>query len=230
MIKIMLADDQALIRQSIHIVINSLRDFKVVGVAKDGEEVLELLEKERADIILMDVRMPVMDGVTCTKLVKNKYPNTKVIMLTTFNDDEYVFSALKYGASGYLLKGVSVEELENAIRVVYDGGAMLNPDVASKVVSQFQDMVEKNYDVVIEVKGISEITDAEWEIIRLVGHGKSNKEIAAEIAFTEGTIRNYISSILSKLGLRDRTQLAIWEIQSGTRKYKKSIYGKKDEK
>lgn len=227
MIRIMIADDQALIRQSLNIVVNGLKNLTVVGLAQNGEEVLEQLSKIKVDIILMDVRMPIMDGVTCTRLVKSQYPNTKVIMLTTFNDDEYVFNALKFGASGYLLKGISVEDLEKSIHVVHEGGAMLNPDVAYKVVNQFQDIVEKNYDVVIEVKGIEELNDNEWEIIRLVGHGKSNKEIAAEVLFTEGTIRNYISSILSKLGLRDRTQLAIWEIQFGTRKYKKSIYKEK---
>ena len=139
-------------------------------------------------------------------------------MLTTFDDDKYVFSALKYGASGYLLKGISVDELEKAIHVVYGGGAMINPEIASKVVELFSEMAQQNYDVMIEAENIEKINDMEWDIIKDVGHGMSNKEIADHIGLTEGTVRNYISTILKKIGLRDRTQLAIWEVQSGAQK------------
>ena len=214
MIKVLIADDQELIRQSLSIILGLKEEISVVGGVGDGTEVLEFIAKEKPDIILMDIRMPTMDGVECTKIVKGKYPEIKIIVLTTFDDDKYVFSALKYGASGYLLKGISVDELEKAIHVVYSGGAMINPEIASKVVELFSEMAQQNYDVMIEAENV----EMEWDIIKDVGHGMSNKEIADHIGLTEGTVRNYISTILKKIGLRDRTQLAIWEVQSGAQK------------
>ena len=212
MIKVLIADDQELIRQSLSIILGLKEEISVVGGVGDGTEVLEFIAKEKPDIILMDIRMPTMDGVECTKIVKGKYPEIKIIVLTTFDDDKYVFSALKYGASGYLLKGISVDELEKAIHVVYSGGAMINPEIASKVVELFSEMAQQNYDVMIEAENVEKINDMEWDIIKDVGHGMSNKEIADHIGLTEGTVRNYISTILKKIGLRDRTQLAIWEV------------------
>ena len=212
MIKVLIADDQELIRQSLSIILGLKEEISVVGGVGDGTEVLEFIAKEKPDIILMDIR------VECTKIVKEKYPEIKIIVLTTFDDDKYVFSALKYGASGYLLKGISVDELEKAIHVVYSGGAMINPEIASKVVELFSEMAQQNYDVMIEAENIEKINDMEWDIIKDVGHGMSNKEIADHIGLTEGTVRNYISTILKKIGLRDRTQLAIWEVQSGAQK------------
>lgn len=221
MIKIIIADDQELIRQSLNIILGVRDDFSIVGLAKDGNEVLEIVKNQEVDVVLMDIRMPGMDGVECTKILKKLHPEIMIIMLTTFDDHEFVYSALKYGASGYLLKGISMEDLADAIRTVYNGGAMINPEILTMVVSQFQQMARSEYEVTIEVLGVDEITNAEWDIIKLVGQGKSNKEIATEVSLSEGTVRNYISSILSKLNLRDRTQLAIWEVQSGSKKYRK---------
>ena len=198
MIKVLIADDQELIRQSLSIILGLKEEISVVGGVGDGTEVLEFIAKEKPDIILMDIRMPTMDGVECTKIVKEKYPEIKIIVLTTFDDDKYVFSALKYGASGYLLKGISVDELEKAIHVVYGGGAMINPEIASKVVELFSEMAQQNYDVMIEAENVEKINDMEWDIIKDVGHGMSNKEIADHIGLTEGTVRNYISTILKK--------------------------------
>lgn len=198
MIKVLIADDQELIRQGLSIILGLKEEISVVGGVGDGTEVLEFIAKEKPDIILMDIRMPTMDGVECTKIVKEKYPEIKIIVLTTFDDDKYVFSALKYGASGYLLKGISVDELEKAIHVVYGGGAMINPEIASKVVELFSEMAQQNYDVMIEAENVEKINDMEWDIIKDVGHGMSNKEIADHIGLTEGTVRNYISTILKK--------------------------------
>lgn len=181
MIKVLIADDQELIRQSLSIILGLKEEISVVGGVGDGTEVLEFIAKEKPDIILMDIRMPTMDGVECTKIVKEKYPEIKIIVLTTFDDDKYVFNALKYGASGYLLKGISVDELEKAIHVVYSGGAMINPEIASKVVELFSEMAQQNYDVMIEAENIEKINDMEWDIIKDVGHGMSNKEIADHI-------------------------------------------------
>lgn len=221
MIKVLIADDQELIRQSLQIVLGIKEDISVIGTAGNGNEVIKLVQKEKPDVILMDVRMPEMDGVQCTRMIKERYPHIKIIILTTFDDDEFVFSALKYGASGYLLKGISMDELETAIRTVYQGGAMINPGIASKVVEFFSEMAQSNYDIMIEAENVDELTDGEWEIIKLIGRGMSNKEIAKAINLSEGTVRNYLSSILNKLHLRDRTQLAIWEVQSGSAKYRR---------
>ncbi len=227
MIKVLIADDQELIRQSLEIVLNLREEISIIGTANNGKEVLDFLKKNQPDVILMDVRMPEMDGVECTKRVKEKYPKIKIIVLTTFGDEEYVFSALKYGASGYLLKGISMDDLEKAIHTVYNGGAMINPEITSKVVELFSEMAQSNYDITIEASNVDRVTDAEWEIIRLVGRGMSNREIADKIGLSEGTVRNYLSTILSKVGLRDRTQLAIWEVQSGYKKYRGSRNGER---
>ena len=211
MIKVMIADDQELIRQSLQIVLEMKEGIEVTATAKDGREVIQEVRKDKPDVILMDVQ--------CTQIIKEQYPDVKIIILTTFDDDEYVYNALKHGASGYLLKGISMDELEKAIKTVHSGGAMINPEVATKVVDFFSEMAQSNYDTSIHAQNVEEITEAEWEIIKLVGRGLSNKEISAELSLSEGTVRNYLSTILNKLDLRDRTQLAIWEVQSGSAKY-----------
>ena len=218
MVKIMIADDQQLIRESLKIILDSDPDFEVVKVVGSGQEVLDALETESIDIILMDVRMPNMSGVDCTRVVKKKYPNIKVIILTTFDDDEYIYDALKYGASGYLLKGCSLEELSTAIHNVLAGGACFNPNVAGKVAQFFSKMANSNVDVNFENENTDvELSDTECKIIAQIGHGYSNKEIAQKLGFSEGTIRNYLSVILDKLSLRDRTQLAIWYVSRGNK-------------
>ncbi|MDO4912727.1 MAG: response regulator transcription factor [Lactobacillus sp.] len=215
MIKILVADDQELIRSSIKIILDANPRFQVTATVANGEEVLDAIEKERPDIILMDVRMPKMDGTVCTKYVKSKYPEIKVIILTTFDDDNFIFSALKYGASGYLLKGVSSEQLYHAIETVYQGGAMINPNIAEKVFKLFSKMAQSNYAINVDAQDTEDFSENEWRVIVQVGLGLSNKEIAAKLFLSEGTVRNYISAILNQLGLRDRTQLAIWAVQTG---------------
>lgn len=214
-IKIVIADDQELIRDSLKIVLSSNPDMEVIDTVEDGREVIRSVRARKPDVILMDVRMPEMDGVSCTKIIKENYPQIKIIILTTFDDDEYVYNALKHGASGYLLKGVSMAELSSAIRTVYSGKAMINPDIAVKVVRLFSQMAKANYTIKVDDRNVEDISRTEWKVIQQVGYGRSNKEISAELNLSEGTVRNALSSILSKLDLRDRTQLAIWAVQTG---------------
>lgn len=215
MIKILIADDQELIRQSLSIILGNEPDFEVIDTVANGVEVVRSVRKNKPDVILMDIRMPEMDGVVCTQIIKENYPNIKIIILTTFDDDEYVFNALKNGASGYLLKGVSMKELAQAVRKVHEGTAMINEDIASKVVKLFSKMAQSNITIQVDEKNAAGLKETEWKIIALVGSGFSNKEIAGKLNLSEGTVRNGLSVILSKLALRDRTQLAIWAVQTG---------------
>lgn len=215
MIKVLIADDQALIRESLEIVLSARENVEVTDTVGNGIEVLESVRKNRPNVILMDIRMPEMDGVQCTKAVKERYPDIKIIILTTFDDDEFVFSALKYGASGYLLKGVSMDQLYDAIVTVNGGGAMINPDIAMKVFNRFSAMAQNNYAINVDPEDAKDITESEWKVIQQVSMGLSNKEISKKLYLSEGTVRNYLSNILSKLNLRDRTQLAIWAVQTG---------------
>ena len=215
MIKVLIADDQELIRESLKIVLSSYKDIEVVDAVDDGFAVLESMKKVQPDLVLMDIRMPKMDGVLCTKAVKENYPNVKVIILTTFDDDDFIFKALQYGASGYILKGISMEDLYQAIVTVNKGNAMINPDVATKVVKLFSQMAQSNSAIQVQGNSVENISKAEWKIIQQIGFGLSNKEIAAKLFLSEGTSRKYLSTIVSKLNLRDRTQLAIWAVQTG---------------
>ncbi len=211
----MIADDQELIRESLKIVLSANPDMEVIDTVANGREVIRSVRKEKPDVILMDIRMPEMNGVLCTQIIKENYPQIKIIILTTFDDDEYVYNALKFGASGYILKGISMTGLVSAIRTVYDGKAMINSDIATKVVRLFSQMAKSNYAINVDKRNVEEISKTEWKVIQQVGYGKSNKEIASALKLSEGTVRNNLSSILSKLDLRDRTQLAIWAVQAG---------------
>lgn len=215
MIKVLIADDQELMRHSLKYILDKQPDIEVAGTAKNGEETVALVRKTLPDLVLMDVRMPVMDGVQCTKLVKEYSPRTKVLILTTFNDDEYVFGALCNGASGYLLKGVSMEEMVSAIHETMRGASIISPDVTATVVEMFAKLARGNVCVRVTDRMTDELVHNEWEVIREIGRGLNNKEIANKLHLSEGTVRNYVSSALSKLNLRDRTQLAIWAVQSG---------------
>ena len=215
MYKILIVDDEMIFRRGIRAMLQK-SDFSIglISEAVDGCEAMQLLAQDNFDIVITDIRMPKMDGVQCTKIIKENYPQIKIIILTTFDDDEYVYNALKFGASGYLLKGISADRLIEAIHKVYHGNAMINEDIAGKVVKMFSQMARENAAVItVDENYIKEITESEWKVIGLVSKGLSNKEIAAELFLTEGSVRNYLSSVLKKLDLRDRTQLAIWAVQ-----------------
>ena len=213
-IKVLVAEDQELVRKSLEIILGNQDTIELIGAVSNGQEVIRFIRESLPDIIIMDIRMPKMDGVTCTRIIKDQYPQVKIIILTTFDDDEYIFKALRDGASGYLLKGISVDELITAIHKVYKGSAMINEDIASKVVNLFADIAKSKLYIEVNELGKKDINTTEKKIITLVSQGLSNKEIAGELSLSEGTVRNYLSKILEKLNLRDRTQLAIWAIQS----------------
>ena len=216
MIKVLIVDNQELFREGLKIVLSHNPDFEVTDAVSGVHEALRSAGRNCPDVVLMDIRMPGTDGVEGTRLMKDKFLRIKVIILTAFDDDNDVFGALKYGASGYLLKGSSFAELSKAIQIAYHGGAMINPSIAAKVIRLFSQMAKNAIRIHADEAMVKELRKNEWEIIRAVGRGLSNKEIAMELSLSEGTVRNAISVILSKLNLRDRTQLAIWAVQTGT--------------
>ncbi len=213
MIKVMIADDQELIRKSLSMLIGSNSDMEIIGMAENGQELIRLVEHRQPDVIIMDIRMPVIDGVQCTKHILELYPEIKILVLTTFDDDEYISDAIRYGASGYLLKGEPVEEIVSAIRKVYFGDVVLSQQALKLLVKLYgkNDFSPKTSKV--SEAQYASLTRSESEIIDQVIEGYSNKEIAGNLHLSEGTVRNYLSNILSKLELRDRTQLAIWAMK-----------------
>ena len=215
MIKVLIADDQELIRQSLQIVLNACEDIEVVATAQNGREVLAAVRRTAPDVVLLDSRWPEMDGIQCTKILKEHDPGLRILVLTTFDDDQFVYQALKHGACGYLLKGVSMEELANAVRTAAKGGSMIHPTVASKVLRLFAQMAQSDLRIEVAAGGAEELGRTERRIVEQVGRCLSNREIAQVLGLSEGTVRNYLSTILGKLGLRDRTQLAIWSVQTG---------------
>lgn len=210
-IKVGIADDELLIREGFKIIFSSDPEIEIVGLCENGEKALELCSKTHVDVMLMDIRMPGCDGVLGTKLIKEACPDTKVLILTTFKDDEYIFDALKYGASGYLLKDTSHNIILDAIKGVFMGNVIMHPDVAAKVISTQQSSSVENLK---HVKTQYNLTEREAEIVINVSFGLSNKEIGEKLYLTEGTVKNHITEILSKLSLRDRTQIAIFAFKN----------------
>ena len=215
MIKVLIVDDQELFRESLKVVLSVSENIRVTDAVSGVDQALKSAEQDRPDVVLMDMRMPGMDGVEGTRLFKKRWPDIKIIVLTTFDDDDYIFGALKNGASSYLLKGSSISKLSESIRIAYEDGAIMTPAVATKVIHQFSQMAQGTSRLHVDKEAVKDISKSEWQIIQTVGSGMSNKEIAQELSLSEGTVRNSISNILFKLGLRDRTQLAIWAVQTG---------------
>ncbi|HEY2420596.1 MAG TPA: response regulator transcription factor [Neobacillus sp.] len=204
--KVLIVDDDALIRDGLKILIELEADFEVTGTASNGQEAFEMCQKQRPDIVLMDIRMPNMDGVLGTKLIKQHFNTIKVVILTTFKDDEYIKEAIKSGAEGYILKNQPSDSIIESLRAVGKGNTVFEKEVASALSSMLKD--EKKPPMKLD------LSDREQEILSLIAEGMSNKEIAERIYLSEGTIRNYTTGLLEKLKLRDRTQLAIFYIKN----------------
>jgi DNA-binding NarL/FixJ family response regulator len=213
MIKVLIVDDQDIIVEGLKLILGKEEDISITGTAGNGRKAYELCKWNRPDIVLMDIRMPEMSGVEATKLIKRDFPEVKIIVLTTFNDDEYIYEALKNGASGYMLKDTSPQEIAKAIRTVYEGGALIHSEVAVKVIDQFSQLArgkaERNTDPRVQL-----LTERETEICRLIAEGKNSKEIADTLYLSQGTVKNHITRILMKLELRDRTQLAVFTLKN----------------
>jgi DNA-binding NarL/FixJ family response regulator len=206
-IRILLVDDQRLMREGLRILLELEPGLEIVGEAEGGQAGLDAYAELLPDVVLMDVRMPGMDGVEATWRLRERWPDARVIILTTFDDDEFVFEGLRAGALGYLLKDVSGHHLAEAVRTVAAGGVLIEPSVARKVVAEFARLAPpaRNPEA-----GLPEpLSDRELEILRLVAQGLSNRVIAARLSLAEGTVKNYVSAILQKLGARDRTHAAL---------------------
>ncbi|MCB0061206.1 MAG: response regulator transcription factor [Caldilineaceae bacterium] len=206
-ITILLVDDQRLMRDGLRTLLELEDDLRVVGEAGHGEEALAQYAQLQPDIVLMDVRMPGMDGVEATRRLRMEWPAARVIILTTFDEDEYIFEGIRAGALGYLLKAVSGEELARAIRTVATGQALIDPAVTRKLMTEFARLAPAHRTV---NEGLAEpLSDREMDILRLVAQGLTNREIAERIHLAEGTVKNYLTSLLAKIGVRDRTQAAL---------------------
>ncbi|QNU67339.1 response regulator transcription factor [Ruminiclostridium herbifermentans] len=207
-IKVLIADDQTLMRDGLKTILELEEGMEVVGVAENGIQAYELAEKLNPDVVLMDIRMPIMDGVDSTRIIKNNNPSIVVIMLTTFDDDEYIIQALQYGASGYLLKDIQGNKLIQAIRESMAGNLLMPSNIAVKLATRLSKISEKE-SINIKSNNLA-LSYREQEIATLMIKGYTNKQIASELCISEGTAKNYISMIYSKIGINDRTKAVIF--------------------
>ncbi|MEK4519852.1 response regulator transcription factor [Paenibacillus sp. FSL H8-0122] len=215
MISVLIVDDDSFIRESLKVLIGLDAGIEVAGTAGDGREALSLLGDlpGGADVVLMDIRMPGCDGVEGTRLIKKAYPAVAVLMLTTFDDDEYIIEALRAGASGYLLKNIPPDRIIQGIKTVYEGNMLIHPEIARKLTGFLQPSARQE---IPEAQPLASygLTKSEQAVVTSIAEGLTNKEIAAKLFLSEGTVKNYITDILSKLGVRDRTQIAILYLKS----------------
>ena len=200
-------DDDGLIRDSLKLLLGLEEDIEVIGTAKNGMEAFELCKENKPHIVLMDIRMPVMDGVLGTKFIKENFHDVKVVLLTTFKDDEYIREAVMNGAEGYILKNQSTDSIIETLRTVYNGNTVFEKDVVNVITGMIKEGKSKK-------PSDFNLSPREFEVLALIAEGLSNKEIAEKLFLGEGTVRNYITNILEKLELRDRTQLAIFYLKN----------------
>jgi DNA-binding NarL/FixJ family response regulator len=211
-VRVLVADDQALVRGGFRMILEARDDMEVVGEAGDGAEAVELVERLAPDVVLMDVRMPDVDGIEATRRIVASGSPARIVILTTYDVDEYVFSALRAGASGFLLKDVRPAELTEAVRVVARGDALLAPGVTRRLLDRFAGVLP---DGDARPAGLDELTEREVEVLRFVALALSNAEIAARLVLTEATVKTHVSAVLRKLGLRDRVQAVVFAYDVG---------------
>lgn len=218
MIKVMIVDDQALMRDGLRSILNLKETITVIGTATNGQDAFEQATLLQPDIILMDIRMPGVNGVEGTRLIAKHLPHIKVLMLTTFNDSDLILAALNEGASGYLLKDMPTDSIVQAIMTVHSGGVVLPKELTLQVLQELQQKIQTDGvgPIVTTIPPqLRELTEREVEVLRLLGCGLNNKEIGETLFITEGTVKNHVSSLIMKLELRDRTQAAIFAVRYG---------------
>jgi len=211
-IRVLLVDDQELVRAGFRMILDAESDVEIVAEAGDGLEALEAADRHTIDVALMDIRMPNLDGIEATRRLLQRSPETRVLMLTTFDLNEYVYEALRAGASGFLLKDVPPEQLAAGIRVVAQGEALLAPSITQRLIQEFAAAAPV---AATPPKGLDELTARELEVFQLVARGLSNAEIAAELIVSETTVKTHVARVLMKLGLRDRVQAVVLAYESG---------------
>ena len=212
-IRIALVDDQELVRTGFRMVLDAQPDMQVVGEASDGQAALDLARRVHADVMVMDARMPRLDGVEATRLIRQAGDRPRVLMLTTFDLDEYAFAALKAGASGFLLKDVPPEELLFAIRAVHSGDSVVAPSTTRRLIDQFAALLPGGEQA--EPAEVADLTDREREVLTLVAQGLSNTEVARQLYVSEATVKTHVGRVLAKLGLRDRVQAVVYAYEHG---------------
>ena len=210
MIRVLICDDQVVVCDGLEMILNADYEIEVVGTAYDGEEALLMIQETNPDIVLMDLKMPSMNGIQATSQIARKYPHIKVLVLTTFGDDEWVFDAIRSGASGYLLKGTPRQDLVKAVKGTLSGETHVDPIVAGKIFSHVALSPSQHNTNIAQ-----DLSERETNILKLLAKGLTNAEISERLFLTKGTVRNYVSSILSKLDVDDRTQAALIAVQHG---------------
>ena len=212
MIRIMLVDDQEMVRVGFRLILQAESDLTIVGEAGDGAAAIELAERARADVVLMDVRMPNMDGIEACRALRDRHPDTRVMMLTTFDLHDYVHAALRAGASGFMLKDAPAEQLVDAIRIVANGDALLAPSITQALIDEIarQPLGDR-----ASYPGVDDLTERELDVLRLMARGMSNGEIARSLFLGEATIKTHVGRVLAKLGARDRVQAVVVAYESG---------------
>ncbi|REK74996.1 response regulator [Paenibacillus paeoniae] len=213
MIKVLVVDDQHLMREGLATILQLETNIEVVGTAGNGREAYEMVKNCLPDVVLMDIRMPIVDGVEGTRLIKEEFWNTQVLILTTFNDMDYMTKALEHGASGYLLKETPSEMIVSAIATVQAGGVVLQPTITAQLMSELKKNERANSDELSQA-ALRTLTERELEVLKLVSEGCSNKEIAEHLYISEGTVKIHISNMMSKMQFRDRTQAAIFAVKT----------------
>ena len=213
MIKVLIADDQKILQEGLKAILETDENISVIALASSGREAIEKIEKDMPDVVLMDIRMPEMGGVECTKIIKQRWKDMAVLVLTTFDDEEYISDALKYGASGYLLKDISGEKLIQSIKDAHNGDMLLPSRIAAKIADMLKEQPQKtdttSQDIHAILKSQLRLSDREVEIAVMLSEGFTNRQIASALYISEGTAKNYASSIYSKLGVTDRTSAVI---------------------
>ncbi len=210
MISLLLVDDQPLIRNGIKAMLNLEPDLEVIGTADNGETAVEQVEALQPDVVLMDMRMPVMDGISATQIITERFPSIKVLVLTTFDDDKYISDAIRAGAKGYLLKDMPSEELAQAIRFVQKGYTQMAPGLLEKIIAKTPAAAPVSQKKAPDQQELSTLTNREQEVLRLLGIGATNREIAQQLYISEGTVKTHVTHLLNRLNLKNRAQLAIY--------------------